>query len=573
MANCEKEKSDGSKKRAPRKKVKWIDLPVPIIEATTTLPDSSHQMVRRSQVYKEKPEVGVKRPNSNDTKGPQEKRRKKAVSKKESVPVKKSRKANTKAKRASEEKTPKNMIEIQSEAQSEIPKKRGRGRPRKNQNVDTPTPVTKRNLERATKAVMLQRLEKIQEATEKVSQKKQKKSEKKMKIQIPKAIPTAAAEVDTKVVIPKIRKKRGRTKRSRMAPRQMKAVLAVVKNKPVESIIREATPSVGAAKRVSQHYSRQRTNSSQRRRESQITETSTATSVPVETLIPARTADRIAPSGIPITCKSSDFWDITHVQRGAFGNVKSATCLATNEKVALKYFNHDKMADLGISNTSLKREFDVHIQAMGDENVARLIGCFMFSNSHVFVMEFFERGDLHDLIHAKDLRKPHNIFRVKLYIRQILSALCYLQSHVGYIHKDVKPENILVASENYVKLTDFGCCIKMQDYRHVHNYAHIGGTPGTFPYYAMEEISLYEFDSTTDVWAVACITFEMFLHHLPFVVYPDRERQGQDEELWLRRMRRMETGDYQCPEFDQLRISTPLAWEFIRSVSFNIGLC
>lgn len=83
-------------------------------------------------------------------------------------------------------------------------------------------------------------------------------------------------------------------------------------------------------------------------------------------------------------------------------------------------------------------------------------------DSIYLVQEWYTRGSLGDLVEKKNLNKPANqkcglpISDVKLYLKDMLKALYYCHEVAGVIHRDIKPDNIMVNHNNEAVLIDFG---------------------------------------------------------------------------------------------------------------------
>lgn len=90
------------------------------------------------------------------------------------------------------------------------------------------------------------------------------------------------------------------------------------------------------------------------------------------------------------------------------------------------------------------------------------------------------------------------------YMQDIISAVQCLHSH-GYIHRDIKPDNILIADDGTLKLTDFGTIKNMKDKLPFTNYV------STRWYRAPECIlGVDKYDEKSDVFALGCVLAEFF---------------------------------------------------------------
>ena len=71
-------------------------------------------------------------------------------------------------------------------------------------------------------------------------------------------------------------------------------------------------------------------------------------------------------------------------------------------------------------------------------------------------MEFMPGGDVVNLMSNCDINED----RARFYVAELVLALEAIHA-MGYIHRDVKPDNMLVSASGHIKLADFGTCVKM----------------------------------------------------------------------------------------------------------------
>ncbi|XWS48230.1 hypothetical protein CRYUN_Cryun13aG0056600 [Craigia yunnanensis] len=145
-----------------------------------------------------------------------------------------------------------------------------------------------------------------------------------------------------------------------------------------------------------------------------------------------------------------DFEIIKPISRGAFGRVFLAKKRTTGDLFAIKVL---KKADVIRKNAveSILAERDILI-SVRNPFVVRFFYSFTCRENLYFVMEYLNGGDLYSLLRNLGCL-DEEVARV--YIAEVVLALEYLHSlHV--VHPDLKPDNLLIAHDGHIKLTDFG---------------------------------------------------------------------------------------------------------------------
>lgn len=139
---------------------------------------------------------------------------------------------------------------------------------------------------------------------------------------------------------------------------------------------------------------------------------------------------------------------------GAYGVVLRAVNRQTKEVVAIKKF---KESD---NNPIIKKIALREVKALknvSDPNIVKFIEAFRRENKLNIVFEFVEKTVLEDIENNSDGLPPNLI---KSYMYQLLKAVSYLHAN-NLIHRDVKPENLLVDKNSVLKLCDFGFARKI----------------------------------------------------------------------------------------------------------------
>jgi serine/threonine protein kinase len=186
---------------------------------------------------------------------------------------------------------------------------------------------------------------------------------------------------------------------------------------------------------------------------------------------------------------------------GSYGVVYKAVDTKTRETVALKILKFDEFDEDGVPSTLL-REISI-LKTINHINIVGLVDACTSTVPAYLAFEFVETDLAHLILHGSRAFKP---LTMKSYAFQILAALYYLHSH-RIIHRDVKPDNILISRQGVLKLCDFG----MARYVTVPLRPYTRGVV-TLWYKAPELIlgGLYEF--SIDIWSVGCILYEMITY-------------------------------------------------------------
>ncbi|MCV7214267.1 serine/threonine protein kinase [Mycobacterium crocinum] len=129
--------------------------------------------------------------------------------------------------------------------------------------------------------------------------------------------------------------------------------------------------------------------------------------------------------------------------------------------------------------------------------------------SHPFlVMELIEGGTLRELLRERGPMPPHAAAAV---LRPVLGGLATAH-RAGLVHRDVKPENVLISDDGEVKLVDFGLVRAVAE-------AGITSTSvilGTAAYLSPEQVSTGAADARSDVYAVGILAYELLTGTTPF---------------------------------------------------------
>lgn len=128
------------------------------------------------------------------------------------------------------------------------------------------------------------------------------------------------------------------------------------------------------------------------------------------------------------------------------------------------------------------------------------------------VLEYMEGGSLKDLLGQTDRQtRPSHVQFVEMLI-EVCQALGHAHEQ-GFIHRDIKPGNILLDARGRPRLADFGLAL-----HETAQQAHRGLTAGTAPYMAPEQVrgEVEWMDGRADIWALGAVLYEMLTGRRPF---------------------------------------------------------
>lgn len=193
---------------------------------------------------------------------------------------------------------------------------------------------------------------------------------------------------------------------------------------------------------------------------------------------------------------------------GGMGAVYKATDKMLRIPVALKVMS------IQITNNEdalerFRREV-IFARKVSHPNVCRIYDISESDSIYYVSMEYLEGKTLADLLESKGRLMPDLGVSIA---KQVLGAL--QEAHrVGVIHRDLKPQNIMVDSNQRASIMDFGISISAD----VSRLTQTGSVAGTITYMAPEQLEGREIDRRVDIYAMGLILFEILTGRLPFDV-------------------------------------------------------
>ena len=193
--------------------------------------------------------------------------------------------------------------------------------------------------------------------------------------------------------------------------------------------------------------------------------------------------------------------------RGSFATVYVARDTENNHIYAVKVM-HLELSNDGELLARFQREAHIHLN-LSDPHIARIVDYGNDSSMYYIVMEYIDGQNLkyHMLTHG-----PMEPLRALNYTRQIVAGLdtAYKQ---GVVHRDIKPQNILVNGKDVVKIVDFGLARSRETVTLTQSNVFMGTAYYISPEQAESGRSA---DTRSDLYSVATVLFEMLTGSPPF---------------------------------------------------------
>ncbi len=197
---------------------------------------------------------------------------------------------------------------------------------------------------------------------------------------------------------------------------------------------------------------------------------------------------------------------IEEIGRGGMAIVYRAKCLVLNRYVAIKVLRPEFRDD-----AEFIKRFKIEAQSAGNlshPNIVSIYDVGHEEDTEYIVMEYVEGITLKQYVGAKGVIPWKEAVD---YASQIASGLEHAHKK-GIVHKDIKPENIIITKEGILKITDFGIAKAVNQ-----GTIHTGGlTMGSVHYFSPEQARGSSTDARTDLYSLGVLTYEMITGKLPF---------------------------------------------------------
>jgi serine/threonine-protein kinase len=205
-----------------------------------------------------------------------------------------------------------------------------------------------------------------------------------------------------------------------------------------------------------------------------------------------------------------DFRVVRKLGAGGMGEVYLARQLSLNRDVALKFLRPDLAAD-PVAVQRFQQEAEA-VARLTHAHIVQVYAVGELAGRRFMALEFVDGRNLRELV---DRKGPLPVPQAVAVLRQVAAALARA-ADAGLVHRDIKPDNLLVTRAGEVKVADFGLSrVRADDARPAHLTAS-GVALGTPLYMSPEQVQGQPVDHRSDLYALGVTAFFLLAGRPPF---------------------------------------------------------
>lgn len=192
---------------------------------------------------------------------------------------------------------------------------------------------------------------------------------------------------------------------------------------------------------------------------------------------------------------------------GGMAKVYLGKDIESGAPVAIKTLHANKFKNQPDVLERFLREGEL-LRQLNHPNIVKMLDSLEVDGIHYLVMEYVEGGDLNALLEKEGKLSIEQTLAIALELADALTRA----HHLNIIHRDIKPGNVLLATDNTPRLTDFGIAHFDSDL----SITRENEVLGTMPYLSPEGCIGEGLDVRSDVWSFGVLLYELLTGELPF---------------------------------------------------------